>query len=69
AAPAPTAPAPETIAAAAPSPPPAAAPEALDLGSLGAAAAGRAATRTLRRPGFWIAVAALAAAACWLFLR
>ena len=42
---------------------------ALDLGSLGAAAAGRAAGRTLRRPGFWIAVVALAVVVCWLLLR
>jgi len=65
-------------------PPPAGAPEALapsdrrevepqaqtslDLGALGAAAAGRAATRTLRRPGFWIAVLVVVAAIYW-FLR
>jgi hypothetical protein len=39
----------------------AAAEDVLDVGALGAAAAGRAATRTLRRPGFWIAVLVLAA--------
>lgn len=48
-------------------PPPA--PEAvLDVGSLGAAAAGRAAGRVLRSPGFWIAVLAVAAL-IWFFLR
>ena len=40
----------------------------LDLGALGAAAAGRAATRALRRPAFWIAVLVVAAAVYW-FLR
>jgi hypothetical protein len=48
----------------APSPrpaPPAAAEEVLDVGSLGAVAARRAVGRSLRRPGVWIAVAALAA--------
>ena len=44
------------------------APEALDLGALGAAAAGRAATRALRRPAFWIAVLVVAAVVYW-FLR
>ncbi|HVT18220.1 MAG TPA: SRPBCC family protein [Thermoanaerobaculia bacterium] len=42
-------------------PPPAPAEPALDLGALGAAAAARAAGRTLRRPAFWIAVVAVAA--------
>lgn len=67
------------------SPPPADAPEALapddrrkvepqaqtalDVGALGAAAAGRAAGRTLRRPGFWAAVAVIAALVYWFFLR
>jgi hypothetical protein len=41
----------------------------LDLGALGAAAAGRAATRTLRRPSFWIAVVVAVALVYWLFLR
>jgi carbon monoxide dehydrogenase subunit G len=40
----------------------------LDVGSLGAAAAGRAAGRTLRNPVFWIAVLVLAAILYW-FLR
>jgi len=68
AAPAPAAPGP-----AAPSAPPApatparAAPEALDLGSLGAKVAGRAAGRVVRRPSFWIAVAAAAALLYLLF--
>lgn len=39
---------------------------ALDIGSLGAAAAGRAATRMLQRPGFWIAVIVLALLLYWL---
>src|SRR6266436_341389 len=46
---------------AAAAPAPSAPPQALDLGSLGAKAAGRAAFRTVRRPSFWIAVAAAAA--------
>jgi len=61
-------------AATAPSAPPppaaparAAAPEALDLGSLGAKVAGRAAGRVVRRPSFWIAVAAAAALLYLLF--
>jgi hypothetical protein len=59
----------EPAAAAAPPPPADPAPEALDLGALGAAAAGRAATRTLRRPSFWIAVVVAVALVYWLFLR
>jgi uncharacterized protein len=50
------------------SPAPAAEP-VLDVGALGAAAAGRAAGRTLRRPGFWAAVAVIAALIYWFFLR
>jgi hypothetical protein len=49
--------------------PPAAGEAALDIGALGAAAAGRAAGRTLRRPGFWIAVLVLALLLYWLFVR
>jgi len=41
-------------------PPPAAREDVLDVGALGAQAAGRAFGRTLRRPGFWIAVIVLA---------
>ncbi len=55
-------------AAATPAPPPAA-EAALDVGALGAAAAGRAASRTLRRPGFWLALAILALLAYWFFFR
>lgn len=43
--------------------------EVLDVGALGAAAAGRAAGRTLRRPGFWIVVIVLAVVVYWFFLR
>ena len=39
---------------------PYAAPDVLDVGAIGAAAAGRAAGRLLGRPGFWIVVAVLA---------
>lgn len=51
-----------------PSPSPAAQEAALDLGAIGAAAAGRAAGRTLRRPGFWIVLIVLALL-LWFFLR
>jgi carbon monoxide dehydrogenase subunit G len=60
------------VAAAPPSPPPPAPPPSenvLDVGALGAAAAGRAAGRTLRRPIFWIVVIVLALLLYWLFLR
>ncbi len=60
--------APDMPAVAAPPPPAVSEPQALDLGALGAAAAGRAATRALRRPAFWIAVLVVAAAVYW-FLR
>jgi uncharacterized protein len=50
-------------------PMPAAAEPALDLGTIGAAAATRAAGRTLRRPGFWIAIAVLVVIVTWFFLR
>jgi uncharacterized protein len=39
---------------------------ALDLGSIGAAVAGRAAARTLRRTGFWIGILFFAALIYWL---
>lgn len=42
---------------------------ALDVLALGGGAAGRAAVRTLKRPGFWIAVLILALLVYWLFLR
>ncbi|PYQ63569.1 MAG: carbon monoxide dehydrogenase [Acidobacteria bacterium] len=74
---APPAPAPTVsaapVAAAPPSPPPPAPPPAaenvLDVGALGAAAAGRAAGRTVRRPVFWIVVIVLALLLYWLFFR
>jgi carbon monoxide dehydrogenase subunit G len=43
------------------------APEPLDLGSLGAKVAGRAAGRAVRRPAFWLAAAAVAALLYLLF--
>ncbi|HYV65986.1 MAG TPA: SRPBCC family protein [Myxococcales bacterium] len=68
AAPAPAAPGPAAPPAPpAPGAPAKAAPEALDLGSLGAKVAGRAAARVVRRPSFWIAVAAAAALLYLLF--
>jgi carbon monoxide dehydrogenase subunit G len=63
AAPSPSAPA---IGAVFPSSPPVRA-EALDLGSLGAKVAGRAAGRVVRRPAFWIAVIAVAGLLYLLF--
>ena len=59
--------APQAPTAAPMSPQPATAP--LDLGAIGTAAAARAAGRTLRRPGFWIAVAVLVVVVTWFFLR
>jgi uncharacterized protein len=58
---------PSVMATIAPPPPPGG--EALDIGAIGAAAAGRAAGRTLRRPVFWIAVLVLALLIYWLFVR
>lgn len=55
--------------ASAPAPPTPAAGEALDLGSLGAKVAGRAAARAVRGPGFWIAVAVAAVVLFLLFRR
>ena len=57
-----------------PPPPPPAPPrteteDVLDVGALGAAAAGRAAGRTVRRPVFWIVVIVLALLLYWLFFR
>ncbi len=53
----------------APAPPTQPAEPALDVLELGRAAAGRAAVRTLGRPGFWIAVVLLALVIYWFFLR
>jgi uncharacterized protein len=63
--------APAPVASAAPPPPaPAPANEAvLDVGALGAQAAGRAAVRTLSRPGFWVVVAVLALLIYFFFVR
>ena len=65
------APAPVAPAAPPPAPPPVSEPAVapLDVGALGAVAARRATLRTLRRPGFWIAVVALALAVYWLLHR
>jgi carbon monoxide dehydrogenase subunit G len=52
-----------------PAPPGAASLEALDVGAIGAVALRRAAGRALRRPGFWIAVAVVAALVAWFWLR
>lgn len=65
----PAEPAPAQTAPVAPLPPlPPNAEAVLDVGSIGAAAAGRAAGRTLRNPVFWIAVLVLVAIV-WFFLR
>ncbi len=58
--------------AAPPSPPPtrlASTENVLDVGALGSAALGRAAMRTLRRPGFWIGLAAVVLIVYWLATR
>src|SRR5438132_4704536 len=65
--PAAAAPGPSAAPVAAAAGPRTAAPAALDLGSLGAKVAGRAAGRAVRRPAFWIAVAAAAALLYLLF--
>ena len=65
--PAAAAPGPSAAPVAAAAGPRTASPEALDLGSLGAKVAGRAAGRAVRRPAFWIAVAAAAALLYLLF--
>ncbi|HXO30245.1 MAG TPA: SRPBCC family protein [Thermoanaerobaculia bacterium] len=55
---------------AAPPPPPLPSAEnVLDIGAFGSAALGRAAMRTLRRPGFWIAVALVVVIVYWLATR
>ncbi len=64
--PAPIAPAAPSTPVAPPAPSPVGGEAALDIGSLGAAAAGRAAGRMLHRPGFWIAVIVLALLLFWL---
>jgi len=46
-----------------------AAPEPVDLVALGAGAAARAAGRSLRRPGFWVAVGVLVLIVLWLLAR
>ncbi|HEY6322400.1 MAG TPA: SRPBCC family protein [Thermoanaerobaculia bacterium] len=51
-------------------PPPLPSPEnVLDVGALGGAALGRAAMRTLRRPGFWITFAAVVLIVYWWVTR
>ena len=65
--PAAAAPGPAAAPVAAAAGPRTATPEALDLGSLGAKVAGRAAGRAVRRPAFWIAVAGAAAVLYLLF--
>jgi uncharacterized protein len=50
-----------------PAPAPGGREEALDLGSLGSQVAGRAATRAVQRPAFWIAAVAVAALLYLLF--
>jgi carbon monoxide dehydrogenase subunit G len=61
------------VAATSPAPPPPApaptAEAALDVGALGAQAAGRAALRTFGRPGFWIVAIVLALLVYWLLHR
>ena len=52
-----------------PLPPPAATENVLDVGALGSAALGRAAMRTLRRPGFWIGAAVVVVIVYWLATR
>jgi uncharacterized protein len=66
---APVGPPPAAVESSPVSPPPAPAPAAeavLDVGAIGAQAAGRAAVRILSRPGFWIAVIVLALLLFWL---
>jgi len=49
--------------------PPVASEEVLDLGSLGAQAAGRAALRIVCQPAFWVGAVAAFALTCWLKRR
>jgi len=69
--PAPAAPAeaPAVPAATPPPPPPSDIEPVLDVGALGAEAAGRAAGRILRQPGFWIAVVVVALLLFWLLQK
>ena len=69
AAPEPSSPLPSPAPASASAPSPPASEEVLDVGSLGAKAAGRAAGRILRTPGFWIAVIVLALLVYWFTYR
>jgi carbon monoxide dehydrogenase subunit G len=69
AAPAAPAPAPSPAVPARTFAPAAASEEVLDVGALGAAAARRAAGRTLHRPGFWLALAVLAILIYVFFFR
>ncbi len=50
-------------------PPPPPAENVLDIGAVGTAALGRAAMRTLRRPGFWITFAAVVLIIYWWVTR
>jgi len=43
--------------------------EALDLGAIGARAAGRAALRVVSGPVFWLVVVVVLALVYWLFIR
>jgi uncharacterized protein len=52
-----------------PPPPPPPAENVLDIGAFGGAALGRAAMRTLRRPGLWIGVAVVVLIVCWWVTR
>jgi carbon monoxide dehydrogenase subunit G len=58
-------PAPSAAPAPPPPPRPASTENVLDVGALGSAALGRAAMRTLRRPGFWIGVTVVVVIVYW----
>jgi carbon monoxide dehydrogenase subunit G len=64
--PPPSAPAPAAVAPAPAAPPPPAKEDVLDVGAIGAQAAGRAALRTLKGPVFWIVVIVFALLVYWL---
>jgi hypothetical protein len=55
------------VAAPSPSSTAAAAPAPVDIGTMGAAAAGRAVGRAVRRPGFWMITGIIALVIWWLF--